>query len=126
MATRTARLFAIFFDLCFCFILLSPSLFLDSASLALQVLCLGLVLLYWLLKDGMNGQSIGKRFVRIGTIVEQSRMRCNIFQSFARNVVLLMALPIDVIFWLRRDKRRLGDLLAGTVVVLEENLHHWR
>lgn len=126
MATRTARLFAFFFDLCFCFILFSPSLLLNSGNLALQLVCFMLVLSYWLFKDGINGQSIGKRFVSIGTLEEQSRLRCNIFQSFARNVVMLVALPIDVLFGLRPDKRRLGDLIAGTVVVREENLHHWR
>jgi uncharacterized RDD family membrane protein YckC len=126
MATRTARLFAFFFDLCFCFILFSPSLFLNSDSIVLQLLFWMLVLSYWLFKDGMNGQSIGKRFVSIGTIVEQSRLRCGVLQSCVRNGVLLIAMPVDILFGLRPDKRRLGDLIAGTVVVREENLHHWQ
>jgi uncharacterized RDD family membrane protein YckC len=39
---------------------------------------------------------------------------------------MLIAFPIDLLFWFRKDKRRLGDLIANTVAVREENLHDWR
>jgi uncharacterized RDD family membrane protein YckC len=126
MATRTARIFARFFDLSFCFILSTPSLFMAPEDQVLRLVCGGAILLYWLFQDGFGGQSIGKRFVQIGIIHEQSRETCNFFQSIVRNAVMIMTLPIDLLCFLRRDKRRLGDLIAGTVVVREENLHHWR
>jgi uncharacterized RDD family membrane protein YckC len=126
MATRTARIFARFFDLAFCFILFTPSLFIAPENHSLKLICLGLILFYWLFQDGLGGQSIGKRFVHIGIINEQSRETCTFFRSIVRNAALIMTLPIDLLCFLRRDKRRLGDLIAGTVVVREENMHHWR
>jgi uncharacterized RDD family membrane protein YckC len=126
MATRTARLFARFFDLCFCFILLSPSLFVAPTNSFSSLLCQGLAIFYWLVKDGLGGQSIGARFMNIGVMCEKSRHPCGFLRSIVRNGVTIIALPLDLLFWFRRDKRRLGDLIANTVAVREENLYDWR
>jgi uncharacterized RDD family membrane protein YckC len=126
MATRTARLFARFFDLCFCFILLSPSLIVTPSSPTATLFCWGLAISYWLIQDGLGGQSIGARFVHIGVMCEKNRYPCGFFRSIIRNVVTIVAFPIDLLFWFRKDKRRLGDLIANTVAVREENLYDWR
>lgn len=126
MATRTARLCARFFDLCFCFILLSPSLILAPSYPSATVVCWGLVVFYWLIKDGLGGQSIGARFMNIGVMCESNRHPCGFWRSIVRNGVMIVAFPLDLLFWFRKDKRRLGDLIANTVAVREENLYDWR
>jgi uncharacterized RDD family membrane protein YckC len=126
MATRTSRLFARFFDLCFCFMLLSPSLLINPANPTFTMVCWGLAVFYWLIKDGLGGQSIGARFVNIGIMCESNRHPCGFVRSIIRNGVMLIAFPIDLLFWFRKDKRRLGDLIANTVAVRAENLHDWR
>jgi uncharacterized RDD family membrane protein YckC len=126
MATRTARFCANFFDICFCFILLSPSVLFYPDSSTLATLCWTVTFIYWLVKDSWEGQSIGKRFVSIGAMSPTSYRTCNLGQSVLRNLVSLIALPIDLLLWLSPDKRRLGDRMAGTIVVREENLYRWR
>lgn len=90
------------------------------------MICWGVVIFYWLIKDGLGGQSIGARFMNIGVMCERNRYPCGLFRSTIRNGVMLIAFPIDLLFWFRKDKRRLGDLIANTVAVREENLHDWR
>ena len=74
--------------------------------------------LYFLLADGLpNGQSLGKRIVRIKTISLNKAEPCSYFQSFLRNLFLAFLNIIDFIFIFGKRKRRLGDLIANTIVI---------
>jgi uncharacterized RDD family membrane protein YckC len=127
MASRTARFFAYFFDNCVLVAILIPSVLLSSGGQGDQFKTLqyvsGLVfILYLLCKDGIGGQSIGKKTLHIAVISERSRRPCNILQSIIRNGCFVILSIFDMIFILDNSKKRLGDRLAGTVVVSEQNL----
>lgn len=76
--------------------------------------------LYYLLNDGLpNGQSLGKKLFRIQVIDEKTGQPCRIGKSFLRNLPMLIPLInlIDIWFIFFERRKRLGDHLAGTVVV---------
>jgi uncharacterized RDD family membrane protein YckC len=50
-------------------------------------------------------------------IDEKTRQPCTFWQSFVRNLILHLLGPIDWIFIIGERRRRLGDMLAGTIVV---------
>jgi Predicted membrane protein/domain len=77
---------------------------------------------YILLAEGMgHGQSLGKRALKMAVIDAESGARCGYRQSFSRNITILVISTVEVLFIVfgRSDEKRqrLGDLLAGTVVV---------
>jgi uncharacterized RDD family membrane protein YckC len=129
MAPRTARFFAKLFDAMVLmaimlpsFLLSAPANNLDGMNLLTKISVL-VFIFYLLFKDGLGGQSVGKRIMRISVINTKSRRPCSIFQSLIRNIALLSVL--DVFLVMSSSQRRLGDWLAGTVVVQEENMYHW-
>jgi uncharacterized RDD family membrane protein YckC len=70
--------------------------------------------------DGMSGgQSFAKRWLGMYVVSEATRAPCTYWQSFLRNVLLWILGPIDWIFIFGDKHQRLGDKLAGTVVVLD-------
>ena len=76
--------------------------------------------LYYLLSDGLpNGQSLGKKLCQIQVIDEKTGQPCRIGKSFLRNLPMVIPvvnlIDIWLIFFERR--KRLGDHLAGTIVV---------
>jgi uncharacterized RDD family membrane protein YckC len=74
--------------------------------------------LYTLLADGLEGgQSWGKRMVGIRVVSMQTGTPCSFGQSFIRNLLLMILGPIDWIFIFGDRRQRLGDKLAGTIVV---------
>src|SRR4029077_12897272 len=75
-----------------------------------------IVILYICFADGFNGQSIGKRVRRIAVIEKKSGERCSLPKSFVRNFLLGFFI-LDWIFLLGKDRQRLGDIGAGTIVV---------
>ena len=78
------------------------------------------VFLYVLTADALpNGQGIGKRLFRIAVVNEATRRPCTIDKSIARNWLFLIPglTTIDCLFLLRKDRRRLGDIFAHTIVV---------
>jgi uncharacterized RDD family membrane protein YckC len=131
MASRTSRFFARLFDGCVLLAILMPSSLLYNPSTQnaenslLTSISTLIFILYLLFKDGFGGQSIGKRLLRIGVISETSRRPCTLFQSLVRNASIVLFSAIDLVFIMDQSKRRLGDRLAGTVVVLEQNLCQW-
>jgi uncharacterized RDD family membrane protein YckC len=131
MASRTSRFFARLFDGGVLLAILMPSLLLynpstpNSGNSLLTSISTLIFVAYLLFKDGFGGQSIGKRLLRIGVISETSRRPCTLFQSLVRNGSIVLFSIIDLAFILDQSKRRLGDRLAGTVVVLEQNLYQW-
>jgi len=90
-------------------------------SLAGLAAGLSLFILYKLLADTMpNGQSIGKRMNDIAVVSLKTGAACSPIQSIARNVLLVALGIIDVALILGESHRRIGDRLAGTIVVKRE------
>ena len=81
--------------------------------------------LYFFFSDALNGQSLGKRLMRIGVIDANSRRPGNLFQLLVRNASIVVFNIVDVLMIFDKCKLRLGDRLAGTAVVLEQNLYRW-
>jgi uncharacterized RDD family membrane protein YckC len=131
MASRTARLFARLFDCGVLIAILMPSILINGApgkffgdGLLLQVSTL-IFFLYLFFEDALGGQSIGKRVMRIAVVGVASRRPCNLFQSLLRNLSIIIFSIFDILMIVGNKKLRLGDRIAGTVVVVEENFYHW-
>ena len=74
--------------------------------------------LYCFLADGLqNGQSWAKRMLGMAVVDARTGEPCSMGQSFVRNFLLAILGPFDWIFIFGGEKRRLGDLAAGTQVV---------
>jgi uncharacterized RDD family membrane protein YckC len=63
--------------------------------------------------------------MRIAVVGVASRRPCNLFQSLIRNLSIVIFSIFDILMIMGNDKLRLGDRLAGTRVVVEENFYHW-
>ena len=82
-----------------------------SAGLAFAVL-------YLLFADGLpNGQSYGKRLVKTAVRDAASEAPCSSWQSFVRNLPLVILGVVDWVFIFGKRRQRLGDKLARTVVI---------
>ncbi len=87
-----------------------------------------LLWVYWtLLEVVWNGQSVGKRVLRI-RVVKTDGSPVTVFSSAVRNLLrvvdfLPVCYPVGLITMLvDKRHRRLGDLLAGTVLVRDEQI----
>jgi uncharacterized RDD family membrane protein YckC len=103
-----------------------------SAETAGKWFIAGIVLFYFLLYWGYyslfeafwNGQTPGKKLLKIRVIKDSGR-QITLFESLARNLIRVVdALPsfylIGVISMLcNKEQKRLGDFVAGTIVVHE-------
>jgi uncharacterized RDD family membrane protein YckC len=82
-------------------------------------LALGVAVLYWLLRDALNGgRSFGKKFMGL-KVVKEGRAPGYV-DSFLRNITLVIPLLnlIDLVLGLvAADGRRIGDKIANTQVV---------
>lgn len=84
-----------------------------------------LPLTYVFIKDGLNGQSIGKRMMKIQVINLQNNKKCTIGTSCLRALITCLLQIIPVVGWLiepimvlsKDDGRRLADKVANTQVV---------
>jgi uncharacterized RDD family membrane protein YckC len=75
-------------------------------------------IVYLLFADGLKGgQSYGKRLVGIAVIDAKSHQPCRLLQSLVRNILLPFIGVFDWIFIFFGENRRLGDMLAQTIVV---------
>jgi uncharacterized RDD family membrane protein YckC len=73
---------------------------------------------YLLFADALpQGQSLGKRLLRIAVVDDASHAPCSVFQSFARNLVAPILGVFDWVFIFGSRRRRAGDMVAGTIVV---------
>jgi uncharacterized RDD family membrane protein YckC len=80
------------------------------------VLVVGLFL-YFFVSEAMFGRTIGKGLCRL-TVLGRGQRRCGVAAAFIRTA----ARPVDflcapILFALSSDRRRLGDLIAGTSVI---------
>ncbi len=73
---------------------------------------------YLLFCDGLpGGQSLGKRFTRSSVVHIKTEQPCRYWQSFVRNLCLMILGVVDCAFIAGQQRRRLGDFLAQTKVV---------
>jgi uncharacterized RDD family membrane protein YckC len=73
---------------------------------------------YFFFKDGLSGQSIGKRMLKIRVVHHETKRPCSFGQSFGRNLSGLFI--FDWLFALGEKRMRLGDMIANTEVVNEQ------
>lgn len=73
---------------------------------------------YFLLSDALpNGQSIGKRILGIYVVSKTTGEPCKLWQSVARNLFSPVLGAIDAIVLLGKERQRLGDIFANTIVL---------
>jgi hypothetical protein len=73
---------------------------------------------YTLMADGMfNGQSIGKKLMRLYVVDSKNNEPCTYTKSVLRNITYILGV-IDWIFIVGKDRRRLGDRVASTRVMM--------
>lgn len=82
---------------------------------------------YWLLRDGLfNGQSIGKRLMRLRVVVEPDSHPCTFGESAIRNVLWVLPVinavtALTGLYYLLHDPRgqHWGDRMARSTVVVD-------
>lgn len=86
--------------------------------LIINFLSIFFAIFYFLIKDGLaNGQSLGKKVMGITVIYLPTSMPCSMFQSFLRNIVIVI-LPIEpLVILISKERKGLGDYLAKTQVL---------
>ncbi|WP_248797840.1 RDD family protein [Pseudomonas sp. MWU13-2105] len=73
---------------------------------------------YFLFGDALpNGQTVGKRLMGISAVGFPVNTPCSLFQSFLRNVPKALFSVLDAVFVFFGFRRRLGDMLAMTMVI---------
>jgi uncharacterized RDD family membrane protein YckC len=84
-----------------------------------------LSIIYILFKDAFwNGQSLAKKLFRLRVVSFKTRVKCRWWQSLVRN--LLFFVPFSmlielIVAYMNPGRRRIGDFLAGTIVI---EAHH--
>ena len=88
-----------------------------AAGLPLQMSVLAWFL-YLLFCDGLpGGQSIGKKITKSSVVLVKTGLPCGYMRSCVRNFCLIVLGIFDWIFIVGKQRRRLGDFLAGTRVI---------
>lgn len=73
---------------------------------------------YVFLADALpGGQSFGKRMLGIAVVDPRTGYPCSAGQSFLRNLPLAVLGFLDWVFIFGERRQRLGDMVAGTLVV---------
>jgi len=85
-------------------------------SEALLIPAVAFLFLYTLLADGLHGQSLGKRIMKTAVVDATTGDPCTFWPSFTRNSVMCLGV-LDWMFIFEKNRRRLGDRAAGTIVV---------
>ena len=90
-----------------------------SGGLAAPIAALGMAwtFFYLFLGDGLHeGQSFAKQMLGVRVVDAATGKPCTFGQSFVRNIFTILG-PIDWIFIFGESHQRLGDKVAGTIVV---------
>lgn len=82
----------------------------------LTLLATSAALAYFLLRDAIPGQGLGKRLLALRTVKVETGKPARWTDSFWRNVTHIFFF-IDLLFLLGTRQMRLGDMIAATVVV---------
>lgn len=118
LAARWERLLAFMIDVCgsatVLWVALWPLRTFSEGTYANAVTVLWFC--YFLLRDSIPGQSFGKRLLGLRVVEVESGLSSTWVTSLVRNVPHLF-LVIDALFALGDRRRRLGDILAKTMVV---------
>ena len=127
LASLSDRLFGQILDSLIAFAPFIPAGILVVISPSLGMLAIvaagGYAFYYILFADGFEGgQSYGKRFVNTAVIDGTTGEPCTFWQSFLRNVPLMLLGVIDWVFIFGQRRQRLGDKLANTFVVKTQPL----
>ena len=73
---------------------------------------------YFLLRDGLRAGSLGKRVCGLRVVDVRTGAPCRPLQSLVRNLLLLAVGTVELLVpFFRSDGRRIGDTVAGTLVV---------
>jgi uncharacterized RDD family membrane protein YckC len=97
------------------------SSFSDTLGTIFFIVAIAWSIFYYFFCDGFTGgQSFGKRILDMHVIDAKARTPCGYGQSFVRNLLLAILGPIDWIFIFGERHQRLGDMIAGTVVITEQ------
>ena len=126
-APRWKRLFAFFIDtigiyLAFLIFTIPFHLFYEDLIPALAIIFLVSLGTYFLIRDAYSIGSIGKHWMKVKTITEKNDklIGCTILQSISRNIFFIIPIFITmeiIVMLIRKDGRRIGDLLANTQVI---------
>ncbi len=71
-------------------------------------------------KDAIKGKSPAKRILGLIIVDNKTGEIANPIKSFVRNITLVLW-PIEVVFSLFSPERRIGDYIAGTKVITDDN-----
>lgn len=111
--------------------LLLPDYFLGNETYrATLAIWLGLVVAYFPVTEAVFGKSVGKLVTRT-RVVDATGRRPTFVQSLVRtlfrlievNPILAGGLPAGIAVIATRGKQRLGDMAAGTYVLLDRDMH---
>lgn len=72
---------------------------------------------YFLFRDAIPGQSLGKRLLGLRVVRTADEREIGLLRSFLRNLPVLLFTVIDAIFVSGDRRMRLGDMLARTKVL---------
>lgn len=85
----------------------------------LTMLAVGWMFFYLFLGDGLQGgQSFAKQWLGI-RVVDGDGAPCTFGRSLVRNIFTILG-PLDWIFIFGERRQRLGDKIAGTIVVIAD------
>jgi uncharacterized RDD family membrane protein YckC len=89
----------------------------ESAQWAI---CLTVCVGYILFCDGLKSGSLGKIIMKTAVLNAADGTRCSYWQSFIRNVFQILGI-LDWLFVFGKKRQRLGDRVAGTLVIRRKN-----
>jgi uncharacterized RDD family membrane protein YckC len=117
LASLGSRLVARLVDQAIALVILIPNAS-EAASELTQLLSAIGFMAYFLFSDSFgSGQSLGKRLLHIAVIDEKTGKYCTIGKSFVRNLSLVCLWLLDLLLIFRKERQRLGDIVARTMVV---------
>lgn len=90
----------------------------DESSIPMVTMII-IIIGYTLFADGMfSGQSIGKKVMKLFVVRVGTNAPCTYGLSIVRNITYLIGI-FDLVTIFGAQKRRVGDYLAGTKVLME-------
>ena len=131
LASRMARTVALFIDGALLFVVqmmlfvLAGLLHQGISDAAASVLLVGSSFVLWtfgmFFMDGLrNGQGFGKKLLSLRVVRLKDGKPCTFRDSFVRRFTGLVLQPFDLVWAFGKNRQRIGDKLADTVVVAAE------
>jgi uncharacterized RDD family membrane protein YckC len=88
----------------------------DAAHLVGNVFLITMIsMVYLVLRDSLGKESIGKKILKL-KIIDRNGDAASFGKRILRNLTFLMG-PVEIVIFLIRDGKRLGDAIAKTNVV---------